>query len=259
MLIRFAIAAAPLFGLRHGRGHSCAFSNAQLGGIRRNYVQSKWELKNRTLSISGIGGVQRMRDFGTLKERAWDRRRITTVKVRNISHVGAYAFSQLHELEVVTLDDSLGSIGRGAFEDCQSLRSVIIPNSVLHIGDGAFRRCGNLSTVVYMGCSEMGGSLFDSCVSLESVRVSGCYSSRTFGGKPVTVLSDEGEAEEPLDVWIAEEGLLGISEGAFRNCSSLTRIVIPSTVVSIADDAFEGCTGICTANFAVLNSKASRK
>ena len=49
---------------------------------------------------------------------------------------------------------------------------------------------------------------------------------------------------EKLEVLTLNEGLLEIGAGAFKNCTSLKEIVIPSTVTKIDESAFDGCEDI---------------
>ncbi len=43
--------------------------------------------------------------------------------------------------------------------------------------------------------------------------------------------------------------MTGISGGAFRNCSTLTSIAIPSGVTSIGGYSFDGCSGLIDAYY----------
>ena len=60
-------------------------------------------------------------------------------------------------------------IKKSAFDSCDSITEVIIPASVTKIGDFAFRGCPRLEKAV-LGCvAEIGLSMFEDCVSLETV------------------------------------------------------------------------------------------
>lgn len=47
-----------------------------------------------------------------------------------------------------------------------------------------------------------------------------------------------------------KEGTVGIASFAFRNYENLTGIIIPSSITSIGDQAFEFCSGLKTVFYA---------
>lgn len=47
-----------------------------------------------------------------------------------------------------------------------------------------------------------------------------------------------------------KEGTVGIASFAFRSCGNLTSIIIPSSMTSIGDQAFEYCDGLKTVFYA---------
>ncbi|MDE6060846.1 MAG: leucine-rich repeat domain-containing protein, partial [Clostridia bacterium] len=53
----------------------------------------------------------------------------------------------------------------------------------------------------------------------------------------------KGEMQENTAITLAL-GTIGIAGSAFRNCTNLTDIAIPSTVTSISGWAFSGCSGL---------------
>lgn len=59
----------------------------------------------------------------------------------------------------------------------------------------------------------------------------------SFGGGALTVPSEHNG--KPVRV---------ISDGAFKNCRSLTKITLPNSIIEIGKDAFNGCTGLAEAH-----------
>ena len=47
-----------------------------------------------------------------------------------------------------------------------------------------------------------------------------------------------------------KDGTIGIAGFAFRSCGNLTSIIIPSSMTSIGDQAFEYCDGLKTVFYA---------
>ena len=48
----------------------------------------------------------------------------------------------------------------------------------------------------------------------------------------------------PAECFVLPDGCLVIGERAFADCKELKLVEIPSSVVAIADDAFEGCENV---------------
>lgn len=97
-----------------------------------------------------------------------------------------------------------------AFKGNKNLKSISFPSTVTFIGDGAFEECENLETVTFAensNITELKSNLFKKCKKLTSVNI-----------ENLTALTT-------------------ISGGVFYS-TALTIVKIPSTVTSIASDAF---------------------
>ena len=182
----------------------------------------------------------------------------------------------------VKIPDSVTYIGGGAFSDCNSLINVEIPDSVTYIGGGAFDGCGKLTRIYVSQNNENylseGGVLFDkaqtilikypegkssseyiipssvtsigysafwSCDSLTDIDVSmnnEIYSSKdgVLFNKTQTILIKYPEGKSSSE-YIIPSSVTSIGNYAFENCGSLTSIRIPDSVTSIGSYAFYGC------------------
>ena len=123
------------------------------------------------------------------------------------------AFGNMNRLASVSLPAGLRAIERNAFLRCTALTAVDIPSNVTYIGAEAFYGSGLESVTIPAGVKNI---LFG-----------------TFQGTPIeSVFFAEGSELETIE------------RNAFRECSSLRSINIPSTIKSIGSYAFEDCSSL---------------
>lgn len=138
--------------------------------------------------------------------------------------IGDSAFFMNSRLKDVTLPQGLRVIGDSAFARCESLEKIVIPPSVQQMGYGAFSGCKALKKVVLEGVfsGQAKPNLWDETVS------PGVLPSHLFGGC------------EGLKSVSIPEGFVSIGSSAFAN-SGLEEIILPESLDSIWEMAFEGC------------------
>ena len=111
-----------------------------------------WAVDGGVLTISGEGAMADYNDTDAPWANAKDD--VTSIVIgKDVTAIGASAFSGFGKLETVTFEDgsSLEIIGAGAFNDCASLNQIVIPNGVSKIGDYAFYGCGSLAKIDFCG------------------------------------------------------------------------------------------------------------
>lgn len=167
---------------------------------------------------------------------------LETLKIPStVTAISSDAFRDCSSLQQITIPEAVTFIGNNAFDHCSALTSLVIPANVEDIGYYAFGHCDNLSNVEIksdnlknVGISGS-TSIFQDCISLEKVRMTGKLESIPSG---MFAYSQYIQSVE-LPSTIKE-----ISSSAFESCSSLNQITIPENVTAIGRDAFNGCSSL---------------
>ena len=186
---------------------------------------------------------------GVLKEYTGNAEKV--VIPQGVTSIGEDAFKDCKCLTTVTIPDSVMSIGEGAFDSCTSLAKVIIPDSVTRMGNWAFNGCENLESVY-----------INDLVSWLNIKFEGLAPNPLFyadylyiNGKLVTdVAIPDGVTSIPtyglscknIKSVLIPHSVTSIGERAFEDCTKLTSVTIPDSVMSIGDSAFSGCESLTT-------------
>jgi hypothetical protein len=176
------------------------------------------------LTISGTGEMEDY-DYGDAPWSDLSDGIKTAVISEGVTSIGDYAVSGCSGLTSVTIPSSVTSIGESAFYDCSGLTSVTIPSSVTSIGDSAFYDCSSLTSVtIPSSVTSIGLLAFDLCIGLTDIYVASWNANyRSEDG----VLFNKDKTE--LICYPAGK------QGAY---------IVPSSVTSISDYAFDCCVGL---------------
>jgi uncharacterized repeat protein (TIGR02543 family) len=155
---------------------------------------------------------------------------LVTVNIPNtITEIGSDAFSDCTAIVSITIPGSVTTIGSSAFEGCTALASVSLPDSVTSIGISAFDSCSSLASIkLPKKLTYLGNSAFEDCTALKSIDIPGTL-------KEIDYCTFNGCSN--LATVTLNEGLESISFGAFSS-KKLTKLIIPKSVTSINDEAF---------------------
>lgn len=158
----------------------------------------------------------------------------------NLYEIGSRAFLGCSALKVFNnVDCKLESIGDEAFKDCISLEVIdITENNISFVGDGAFDNVKAIEdsedTLVYVGTIivRYNGVRDVVLVKADTTGIgNGAFSGNVYL-KEVVFLKDEN----------GNSAIKEIQAGAFANCISLEKIIIPESVEILGNNAFDGCS-----------------
>lgn len=197
----------------------------------------------------------------------------------SVIKIGDYVFFKCSSLRYIVLSDSMINISCGAFYRCSSLKYIFLPKSIRIIGDLSFLGCSFLKKVTIPNSVEyIGKDVFKDCYCnnfyqvksvLEAIIVphgqiikfkellkdAGCDLS-IIKEDLANVVEDEFgvaysrdglsllKASENIKKCRIEDGTAHICDWAFRGCSLLYEVIIPSSVRCIDFYAFGGCSSL---------------
>lgn len=183
--------------------------------------------------------------LGIRDEAFRDRDGITYVHMLDgILSIGESVFRDCDSLVAVELPGTLTKLGKYAFMNCVSLEKVVIPDTLTVIPEGAFKGCTSLREIVIpAGVKTIENGAFEGCTSLEKVTFL-TEEYYVIDGELVKAdsLTDKKDSRDDLEDTEYESVYKGIAEigaYAFKDCSSLTEVILPLTLEKIGEYAFD--------------------
>ena len=195
----------------------------------------EYSIKNNEVTIT--------RYFGIKKELKVP----SEINGRIVTTIGKKTFYNCHDLQVITIPNSVTSIEDYAFKNCSGLKKIEIPDSVTNIGDSAFNECSN-SLIIY-GYQD---SYAEDYAKKNSIRfeLKNDISNKKFEyivekNNEITIKKYNGEDFE-LNIPNKIDGktVTKIGESAFSNCNNLESVAIPDSITIIEDCAFIDCSNL---------------
>ena len=156
--------------------------------------------------------------------------------------IGEGAFKGNTELTSVTVKSGIKDVGASAFEDCTALATISLPDTIIHIGEKAI-----YNTAYYNNENNW------------KKKVTQDSSGELNFGNGTPQISWEDIIAENLDYlylgtnlieivysgsYSIKSGTRIIADGAFKGNVKAKEVGLPSSIVAIGCNAFEGCTSL---------------
>ena len=201
-----------------------------------------------------------------------------------VTKIGSLAFHSCTNLEEIDIPASVTSIGNAVFQNCTSLSKVTLHEDLPKLTYSLFKGTALKEITIPSTVTEFGDEIFASCDSLTTIKVTKYSDAHAFYNTDLRLTLTDNEPAQSKEQWIAtskyniiEDGILYVGIGvtkikdnqyknnqniteiqfldtvteitaigtsAFRNCTGLTKVVIPGNVKMIGDWAFAGCTNL---------------
>jgi hypothetical protein len=163
----------------------------------------------------------------------------------SVKSIGNSAFYNCSKLESLALPSSLVSIGNSAFYSCKQLTTISLPDIIESIGDNVFSSCTNLNNInIPSSIKNIGIDVFKDCTNLNYYTTGDTnnklyYLGNGSNNRLVLVKVDSTIAGEVSSI---DTNTKFIMNGVFKDCTSLTGILIPNSIKEIKKDTFSGCS-----------------
>ena len=179
---------------------------------------------------------------------------LTSVSMPSVTTIGDYAFYYCNALTSVSMP-SVVTIGEDAFYTCSSLTSVSMPSATT-IGDYAFEYCSTLTSVEMPAVATIGEDAFYGCSALTSIYLPASCAS--IDGNPFIecgalkgIVVDEDNPN-----FSSHDGVLYDKnvETLLACPGSKSSIDTPSSVTTIGDCAFYGCSALTSVEMSAVTT-----
>lgn len=229
-------------------------------------ITDSTRLKVEIVRIKGFGNVKITAPSGELVIPA-------IVKYKEVEYlvtsVGEDAFADATELTSVSIPSTVRRLGSRAFSGCTSLKSIVFPSSKPEMGENVFEKCNSLSSLSF-GSDWTGVDLqvyaesdsltniyiparanqitgLKALASLEKIEVD--VNNTAFSSYDGVLYSKDGRTLYTCPSAKSGEvnvrpGTEKILDGAFRDCTKVGVINLPSSLHEFAFDEFAGCSSL---------------
>ena len=176
-----------------------------------------------------------------------------------VTELWGFCFYENSVVTSVVLPESVVKIGGASFCDCKNLSSVTLPQGIVEIGGSAFAECPKLTVIDIPDGLQKAAWLAEETVQLRCSFGSSAAFALSKGGNSfcagdfqMRYLFDEDGNRNGLrlnkylgtdtEVTVPEE--VTETGSAFKDCKTVTKVVLPAGLTKLESNIFSGCTGL---------------
>ena len=205
-----------------------------------NYGFSASNIVSNTVE-DGIGKIVFDYDLQTIPYMAFYRREFKTIRLpKSVTFISDRAIYECNDLEAVEMPQ-VTSIGQYNFYKCGKLKSITLPSTLTSIGVNCFYQCNRLEEATINTTASIdyrGLAYFFNGATLKTLK--GPWA--TPDGKYVIIDNElVMAAGNGLESAIIPSGVTGIQPYVFYRYYSLKNAILPSTLISLGSNSFDGC------------------
>lgn len=176
-----------------------------------------------------------------------------------VSIIGEGAFAYCTSLEKAAISDYVETLEYFTFAECTSLDQIVIGKGVKSVSDGAFYGVEGLRAVLYRGSWDAyqeidTGSSYNEAFRSATIHYEmnedeliedGIYT-YLIDNRGASIFICDRDAAGAIEVPSTLGGydVTGTERGAFRDCTGITRVTLPDTIVRIGVGSFNGCSSL---------------
>lgn len=203
---------------------------------------------NKCFALSNITFAEESKITKILSDTFWNCYSLKEIIIPSkVESIGMTAFQNCYLLSKVILPDDLKIIYSSAFINCGSLKEIQLPKNLEQLGSNAFSKSSITRMVIPATVTKINGNPASS--SLEEIIVeegNTVYDSRNNCSAVIETATNKLLIGTKST--IIPETVTSIADKAFNNCTTVTEISIPAGVTTIENSAFKGCTGLTKVN-----------
>ena len=205
-----------------------------------------WNLENGILTLRGSGRMDKCGMIGELVPWYDQRETITAVVIEEgITQIGERAFSDYSALKTVSFPEGLLEIGNDSFSGCEGLNEIALPDSLKRIGICSFVGTCFPTVSIPKNVNYIGSGVFMFNSSLSEIQVDNgnsqyCSVDGVLFNKDLTeIISYPGGRKN--NSYTIPDGVQKITNDCFGGCFNLYEVIMPDSLISIGDGAFQLC------------------
>lgn len=167
---------------------------------------------------------------------------LTIPKGINSFPTGYYKFLSDSSIQNITIEQGRTVIPKYMISQCSKLKNIVIPDTVETISDYAFSHCSALTSIeLPESVRTMGSYVFSGCTNLKTVTIPNSLTGLSGTISPIY--------DSSITKVIFKEGRTEIPANMCKSSTSIIDIDIPSTLQTVKQNAFYGCSKLATINY----------